>query len=143
MNMNIRHFLLFTICFTLSAFSCFAQADGKPAGQVTVYDGGAASISDKWIEINKRTDGRIPGYRIKIYFGVDREKANTVKQNFLLKYPDAPSYVKYEQPNFIIVAGDFRTRLEAYKFLKDISPDYPYAFIVKDNIELPKLKAGN
>jgi hypothetical protein len=36
--------------------------------------------------------------------------------------------------------GDFRTKLEAYKFLKEISIEFPGSFIVQDEIELPKLE---
>jgi hypothetical protein len=35
--------------------------------------------------------------------------------------------------------GDYRTRLEAEAFLKRISGNYPNAFVVKDEIDFPKL----
>jgi hypothetical protein len=135
--------LLLTVVLTGTSLFCPAQQKTKAPGQVILNDAGTSELREKWLEVNKRTNGRVPGYRVKIYFGLDREKANTIKQNFLLKYQTFNAYEKYEQPNFIIVAGDFRTRLEAYKFLKDISVDFPYAFIVKDNIELPKLRIEN
>jgi hypothetical protein len=32
--------------------------------------------------------------------------------------------------------GDFKTKLEAYQYLKKIQTDYPNAFIVKDKVRL-------
>jgi hypothetical protein len=61
-----------------------------------------------------------------------------VKTEFQSKYPDIPIYDDYSQPNFILVIGNYRTKLEAHEVLKKIQPDYPNAFIIKTKI-LPNL----
>ncbi|MGB3947373.1 MAG: SPOR domain-containing protein, partial [Bacteroidia bacterium] len=94
-------------------------------------------LVDKHIEINSKAP--IKGYRVKIHFGTDKNQAKEVKGAFITKYPDVPAYEKYDQPNFNIRVGDFRTKLEAYSFLKKIQPDFPAAFIVQDEIEFPEL----
>ena len=83
----------------------------------------------------KRT---MPGYRVQIHFGSSRTKANEVKADFLKLYPNMGSYLVYHQPNFKIRVGDFKTRMEAQKFLKDIQPLYSTAFLVKDEVRLPE-----
>ena len=83
----------------------------------------------------KRT---MPGYRVQIHFGSNRTKANEVKADFLKLYPNVGSYLVYHQPNFKIRVGDFKTRMEAQKFLKDIQPLYSTAFLVKDDVKLPE-----
>ena len=45
----------------------------------------------------------------------------------------------YQQPFFKIRVGDFRTKLEAYKFQKEIMAQFPNSFIVKDEIEIDQL----
>jgi hypothetical protein len=45
-------------------------------------------------------------------------------------------YLTYQQPNFKVRCGDFRTRAEARKYVKSISAYFPSAFIVKDFIEV-------
>ena len=80
----------------------------------------------------------MPGYRIQIYFGQNRTKANEVKTDFLQLFPKTGAYLVYQQPNFKIRVGDFRSRLEASKFLKDIQSLYAAAFIVKDEVKLPE-----
>lgn len=94
-------------------------------------------LVDKHIEINSKAP--IKGYRVKIHFGTDKNQAKEVKGAFISKFPDVPAYEKYDQPNFNIRVGDFRTKLEAYSFLKKIQPDFPAAFIVQDEIEFPEL----
>jgi len=82
----------------------------------------------------------IPGYRIQIYFGGVRQKAAELKIDFSGKHPDVPSYLTYSAPNFKVRVGDFRSRLEAQKFLKSIQGQYVTAFIIPDEVKLPNIK---
>ena len=82
----------------------------------------------------------MPGYRIQVYFGTQRSRANEIRALFNTHYPDIPSSVSYNQPNFKVRAGDFRTRLEAQKYLRDVELNFPGAFVVPDEIRLPPLK---
>jgi hypothetical protein len=83
----------------------------------------------------KRT---MPGYRVQIHFGPQRARANEVKSDFLKLYPNVGSYLVYHQPNFKIRVGDFKTRLEALRFLREIQSLYTSAFLVKDDVRLPE-----
>lgn len=97
-------------------------------------------LQAKHIDINSKNP--IKGYRVKIHFGADKTKAKEIKTKFISKFPDVPAYEKYDQPNFNIRVGDFRTKLEAYKFLKVVQLEFPSAFIVQDEIEFPDLSAN-
>lgn len=81
----------------------------------------------------------MPGFRIQLYFGNERMKAQEIKSSFLQKHPTATAYMVYHQPNFKVRVGDFRTRLEAAGFLKLISEDFKTSFIVPDDVKLPDL----
>ena len=131
---------LFTLFFVLriTVFS-FAQKSSVDTGKVeVVQDYKIKELLNKHIDINSKAP--IKGYRIKIHFGADKNKAKEIKAKFISKFPDIPAYEKYDQPNFNIRVGDFRTKLEAYKFLKEIQVDFPSSFLVQDNIEMPELK---
>ncbi len=131
---------LFTLFFVLriTVFS-FAQKSSVDTGKVeVVQDYKIRELLNKHIDINSKAP--IKGYRIKIHFGADKNKAKEIKAKFISKFPDIPAYEKYDQPNFNIRVGDFRTKLEAYKFLKEIQVDFPSSFLVQDNIEMPELK---
>ncbi len=98
-------------------------------------------LINKHIELNKKQTG-IPGYRVQIFFDSgsnSRNKANKVKAEFLLKYKEIEAYKIFQSPNYKVRVGDFRTRMEARGFLKEISSFYPNAYTVKDEIQFPKL----
>jgi hypothetical protein len=113
----------------------------------------AASDTLKWITRNPQLDmvvnklkevnskkQTMPGYRIQIYFGTQRSKANEIRALCNTHYPSLQATVSYSQPNFKVRAGDFRTRLEAQKYLRDVELNFPGAFVVPDEIRLPPLK---
>jgi len=98
-------------------------------------------LVEKNTELNKKFDG-MDGYRIRIYSarGNNAKKlALDVKTDFMKRYPLTDSEMNYISPNFRVVVGNFRTKTEAEKFRREISSDYPGAFIVKETIDLPKL----
>lgn len=76
------------------------------------------------------------GYRIQIYFGNDKLQAKDVRSKYLNAFPTSKAYEVYEIPNFKVRVGDFRTRLEAYQFLKQLKSEFPGAFIVQSEIEI-------
>ncbi|MDP2386481.1 MAG: SPOR domain-containing protein [Bacteroidota bacterium] len=96
------------------------------------------ALQEKKVDFHKRTEGEQDGYRIKIHFGSDRAKAMEIKSKFLAKYSEYGAYDEYQQPNFVIVVGNFKNKPEAYGFFKTIQPDFPNAFIVKDKIKANK-----
>jgi hypothetical protein len=97
------------------------------------------ALQEKKAEYHKRTNGESEGYRVKIHFSADKTKAREVQAKFAAKYNDVNTYEEYQQPNFVINVGDFKTKLEAYELLKKIKEDYPYAFIVKSKVRPTKL----
>jgi len=130
-------FILVFLCF--AQVICRAQTAASDTGKVElVQDQRIRELLDKQIEINSKAS--IKGYRIKIHFGADKTKAKEIKAKFMSRFPNVPAYEKYDQPNFNIRVGDFRTKLEAYKFLKEVQPEFPSAFIVVDEIEFPELE---
>lgn len=99
------------------------------------------SIANRLVEKLKKLNAAhqsMPGYRLQLYFGNDRAHANDLKTEFLNLYPKTSAYVLYRQPNFKLRVGDFKSRLEALKFLKEIQTFYNTAFIVQDEVKLPE-----
>lgn len=92
---------------------------------------------------NAMTDKRgIPGFRVHLYMDSgNRARLNTQRKqaDFEELFPDRKSYIIYEEPYFKLRAGDFRTRLDARRFLEEIRRDYPAAYIVVDMINYPEL----
>ena len=79
----------------------------------------------------------IDGYRIQIYKETGNaalDSAWSVKERFEFKYPKIPAYISFREPYYRVRVGDFRTRLEAIRFLERIHRRYPYAWEIKDKI---------
>lgn len=80
----------------------------------------------------------MPGYRIQIYFGSTRNKAQEIKTTFEQQFPTINSYLIYDAPNFKVRVGDFQTRWQALPVLEELRSSFDIAFIVKDEIPLIK-----
>jgi hypothetical protein len=93
-------------------------------------------LIEKKAEYHRLTDGEQEGYRIKIYFGIDRDKAKTERGKFASGFSDYITYEDYQQPNWVVLVGDFKTKLQAYEALKKIQGEFPNSFIVKGRIKV-------
>ncbi|MBA2614043.1 MAG: SPOR domain-containing protein [Bacteroidetes bacterium] len=111
------------------ASSCFFGQTNQTQTQLKVKQ-----LIDKKAEYNRLTNGEMDGYRIKIHFGGDRENAKAVRNKFSAKFSDYNTYEEYQQPNFVVLIGDFKTKLEAFETLKKIQVEFPNSFIVKGRI---------
>ncbi|MCF6170199.1 MAG: SPOR domain-containing protein [Bacteroidales bacterium] len=84
----------------------------------------------------------MPGYRIQLFMesGNDAlENAEEILEKFQEKHDDVPAYITFGEPYYRVRVGDFRTRLEAIRFLDKIQRSYPQAWTVKDKISFPVL----
>lgn len=93
-------------------------------------------LIEKKAEYHKLTNGEQDGYRIKIHFGIDREAAEAERTKFTTRFTDYVTYKEYQQPNWVILVGDYKTKLEAFEVYKKIQSEFPNAFIVKGKIRV-------
>ncbi len=117
--------LIFTCCFLQQ----FHAQDVQSQTQLKLNE-----ALQKKAEYHKVTNGEQDGYRIKIHFGIDREAAEAVRAKFQKSFPDCLTYKEYQQPNFVVLVGDYRSKLEAFRFLTEIKGEFPNAYIIKDKI---------
>lgn len=98
-------------------------------------DVAVSELVKKHVELNERVR-TIPGYRIQVasLSGTNsKNRAFEMKDRLRETYPGIEAYVVFDEPNFKVKVGDFRTRLEAFVFLQLIRTDFP-GTIIKDNI---------
>ena len=84
----------------------------------------------------------IDGYRIHIFLKSGNEaliNAEEIKLEFEEKYENVVAYITFGEPYYRVRVGDFRTRLDAEKFLQQINRTYPNAWVTRDKINLPVL----
>lgn len=135
--MNKVRLLSFIFCVGIISGPLLSQSVAGDTGKVEIIqDYKISDLLQKHKDLNSKS--LIKGYRVKIHFGNDKAEAIAIKEKFNEQFPDIPAYVRYDQPYFSVRVGDYRTKLEAYKFLKQIQSEYVAAFLVQDDIELIK-----
>ena len=126
-----------------SIFTLLAQPNSETGGQVQLHqDAETKALVNDYIKAKKEEKGMM-GYRVQIFFASGhfaRKNANKIRNSFVAKYKETKAHVVFEEPNFKVRVGDFRTKSEALKVLVEIEEEYKGAYIVKDFIEFPELK---
>ena len=107
------------------------------AAQKTTVVGDVAvqQMVAKHVELNQKMK-TIQGYRVQIasFSGANsKQSAFALRDRFMQDYPQVQAYIVFDEPNFKVKVGDFRTRLEAYAFLQQIKDTYK-GYLIKDNI---------
>ena len=139
--------LILNLCIASIAFA-------QTRGEVTVVkDPLIDSLIAKRIELNKKkptTTNPVSnaivsemGYRVQIYYGSDRREAFNQQAKFKSLYNRQHTYITYKEPNYYLRVGDFRTRMEAQKFLNELKANYPTLFIFREKINAPELDHPN
>lgn len=100
------------------------------------FPAGFASLVELYKKENYREPG-LDGYRIQVFSDGGnnaKERAQKLMVEINESHPDIPVYLSYQQPNFKVRCGNFRTKAEAKKYQTTICKTYPGCFIVKDLI---------
>lgn len=69
-------------------------------------------------------------YKIQLYYG-NLNKANEIIKASKEAFTEWDSTIQWETPNYKVWIGNYRTRLEADRALKQIHTKFPNAFIFK------------
>lgn len=114
-------------------------ADGKKV--YTDMPANTARFVTKHKEIVARTT-EMPGYRVQVYIGIEREASNQAKGSFVSKFPGVSNDLLFIEPSYRIRAGGFLTRSEAEDFCKKARKGgFPSAFVVREErVKIPKLR---
>ncbi|MFN2394085.1 MAG: SPOR domain-containing protein [Bacteroidales bacterium] len=138
---KILMLILFLPFFTvLSAQNTQQQSNYSIENNYLKRDERVDQLQEAQRKINQRNG--MSGFRVQIYTDSgNRSKLRTdrVKAEFDAQYPKTPSYISYDEPYYKLRVGDFRTRLDAIRFLNKVSSTYLSAIIVVDIINFPPL----
>ncbi len=149
----MRRISIYTVCFCLVFFATYQHLIAQQVNQGylrIVQDPRIDSLMLLNRQLNSRlsesSDGFLDGFRIQIFMesGNDAvEHAQFLIEGFNEDYPFLNAYLTYRQPYYRIRVGDFRTRLEAEGYLRELSRKYNQAFVIKDKIRMPQLQYFN
>ena len=92
--------------------------------------------------VSGNKDRKRNGYRIRLFFDnkqTARVESEELEKAFHEQFPLIPTYRSYTNPFFKVVVGDYRTKSDAIRELKNILPYYPKAIVVKESIYYPAI----
>jgi len=131
--------LLLLMVTTYAQAGLYAPADTTSLEVSVRQDPQIEQLMRAHKEVVSRERG-INGFRVQVYSDSGNQsklRTQRRKADFDAKYPGVASYVVYDAPDFKLRVGDFRTRLDARRFLEKIARDYEAAYIVVDIINYP------
>jgi SPOR domain len=120
----------------------FTRLESRQPGQGSIHitqDVNIRNMVNLHLSQQKKING-IRGYRICIYLDSGQEsnkKADLERAKFISRFEDIKSYKRFEYPYYKVYVGDFRTKSEAWRFLKLMENVYPDAFIREDLVAFP------
>ena len=112
----------------------------KEDGSIDMNKDGRINALVEFLGTPKEPDPvQIRGHRVQIYFDQDREKSRDVKASFDTQYPKVKAYLDWDAPNHYVRVGNFRTKLEAMRFMEEIKDRYPDTTVIDCLIDLPNM----
>jgi hypothetical protein len=124
---------LFLSCFLL-CFSGFGQTENTNNQIAVLCD----QRVEQLLKLEKRTD-KIMGYRLQICLDSDKKIVDEARDKYLKTYPLTDTYVNFENPNFNLKVGDFRSRVEAEKIKREIFGEFVICIIHEELVNLPRI----
>jgi len=97
---------------------------------------------DAYVQLMLEQPG-MEGFRIQIFNDSgnnSKQAAMNAKKNFETIFPEIAAYISFEEPNYKVRVGNFRTKFDAEGCRKKIASTYPNAFVVPDFVEFPKIE---
>lgn len=145
--MKVKHTKTLLFIFLLSSTSIIkSQVRGDiftyliqntDKGKIQVYQ--SESLKSAFYNYNDvQKKSALPnGFRICIFAdtGQDAKKnAENARTRFLSQYENINCYTTFKYPWYRVYVGDFRTKSETIKNLKNIEREFPGAYFVPENI---------
>ncbi|ANQ50329.1 SPOR domain-containing protein [Flammeovirga sp. MY04] len=92
-------------------------------------------------DLSSRDLGGIPIYRILVYSGRDRARAEDVVYNLKERFGNYEVDLTFEQPNYKVKAGYYYDRLTAHAEHTKIKKKYRTAFLLKEKMDVKDVQA--
>ncbi|WP_257669353.1 SPOR domain-containing protein [Parapedobacter tibetensis] len=143
--MNKKGILLFGLFLCLWCVDSHAQQKGKVEiiadplinlmqrnrmGTNITANPGSKTVVDK----KNATRSKAMGFRVQIYSGSNRTEAYAEQARFKKLYKDIDTYVSYDEPNYRVKVGDFRSRGEAQNLMQGLRKQFNNVFIFTEEI---------
>lgn len=122
----------------LSVFSLFAVfflLTGVLAAQaITVEAEPGVDALMELFQTENETESKVDGWRVQILATTDRNRLNTVENQFKVNYPSVPVDWVHTKPYYKLRAGAFQTKQEAERLKYTLGRQFEGVYLVKDKV---------
>lgn len=132
MNIIKNSIILGLFSFTLASYGQDFQ-DHKRMNMVINGDPRIEKLVKTYDDL-KKENNKVSVYRVQVFSGERDNATKTLKyfeKNHYLQY----SNIIYDQPNFKVKVGAFRTKDDAEQFIKSLTKDYNSSFVLTEEID--------
>lgn len=109
----------------------------KPVFETSAFE--CTPLVDRYLDslaVRNLKANRIPGFRILLYSGNEREGAVRAKEQAYRIFQKADLYTTYQAPTFKVRLGDYYQRLDAFLDVKKLEAAFPQAVIIQEIVQL-------
>ncbi|RZF60279.1 SPOR domain-containing protein [Sphingobacterium corticibacterium] len=92
------------------------------------------SLGSKVVDKKSGKRVKVRGFRVQVFSGANRSDAYAVQARFQRSYKDIGAYVTYDEPNYRVKVGDFRSRSEATSFMQELRSQYSNVFVFTEEV---------
>lgn len=110
------------------AFGIFFNLVNAQEGTISIDQD--AQIS-QLLEIYKKSLNNHDYYKIQVGFVSNNEKAQEIKSNVEIDFPELPARIDFDSPTYRIRVGRFKSKLEAERKFNEVRKKYPNAMLLK------------
>ena len=114
--------------FYITIFFFFLTSASAQQGTISIDQD--AQIT-QLLELYKKSLDKNDYYRIQVGFVSNNEKAQEIKSNVEIDFPDLPSQIDFDSPTYRIRVGKFKSKLEAERKFNEVRKKYPDAMLLK------------
>jgi len=130
--MNLKYNLLLSFLFLFVSVISFSQIQ---EGTINIESSPEIkTLIAKKIAYNKENH-LVDGYRIQLFYGSESGVRRT-KNKFASLFPNTPSYIDYDAPEWKVRVGNYKDRLAADKALSKIILEFGDAIVIEYKIRL-------
>ncbi|MDW7695232.1 hypothetical protein R9C00_28410 [Flammeovirgaceae bacterium SG7u.111] len=76
------------------------------------------------------------GYKVMVYSGKGRKEGSDIERSLVVDYGRNNVKFRYDPPNFIVLVGNFVSKLDAHRLYVELQKKYPMAVVISDKIEI-------
>ncbi len=135
------------VCLMLCMCAAF-WAKAQNRGELKVYKDSLITVMQEY-RSGKRSFTKAPapsedrnpatrttarGFRVQVFLGSNRNEAYAEQARFKRLYPDIDTYITYEEPNYRVKVGDFRSRAEAQRLMEGLKHQFSNVFLFTETI---------